>query len=133
MRKTKVYSAFLRPVYDANFHYSDEQERSFLIDEALEFRIGRFEGQPTFQWRDLDDDEDDLYEFVASGVNAPTVTTFELATYRAMYERKYGKGSDDVPEHELRQFVYRYVNSNETWFYSISVSASDPGLKRLMY
>ncbi|GJJ07605.1 hypothetical protein Clacol_001808 [Clathrus columnatus] len=84
-----------------------EQERSFLIDEALEFRIGKFEGQPTFQWRDLEDDEDDLYEFVASGVNAPTVATFELATYRAMYERKYGKSSDDVPESGLKQFVYR--------------------------
>lgn len=91
----------------------NEQERSFLIDEALGFRLGKYEGQSTFQWRDLEDDEDDLYEFVASGVNAPTVATFELATYRAMYERKYGRSSDNVPESELRQFVYSDSTRNK--------------------
>lgn len=101
--------------------FLDEQERSFLIDEALEFRLGKYEGQSTFQWRDLEDDEDDLYEFVASGVNSPTVTTFELATYRAMYERKYGRSSDNVPEPELRQFVYRYVNLRKSKLFALLI------------
>jgi len=30
-----------------------EEEKSFLIDESLKFRIGQFEEFTTFAWRDL--------------------------------------------------------------------------------
>lgn len=87
-------------------HSPADQERSFLIDEALAFRSSSFEGQPAFQWRDLEDDEDDLYEYVATGTNAPTIAFFQTSMYKAMYERKFGKSSADVTDDELQQFVY---------------------------
>lgn len=83
-----------------------DQERSFLIDEALRFRSGTFEDQPTFLWRDLEDDEDDLFEYVATGANGPTVAFFQTSMYKAMYERKFGKSSADVTDDDLQQFMY---------------------------
>ena len=87
-----------------------EQERSFLIDEALQFRLGAFEGQGTFQWQDLEEDEDDSYEFVATGADAPALSAFEMAVYSAMYERKNGRSSMGVAPAELRKFAYVQFN-----------------------
>jgi VID27 N-terminal region len=86
-----------------------EQERSFLIDEALQFHSGTFEGQTTFLWRDMDD-EDDLFEYVATGANGPTVAFFQTSMYKAMYERKYGKSSADTTDEDLQQFAYKWVH-----------------------
>jgi hypothetical protein len=102
---TKVSQQFTLAFLETNCILAD-QERSFLIDEALAFRSGSFEGQPTFQWRDLEDDEEDLYEYVATGTNEPTVAFFQTSMYKAMYERKYGKSSADVTDEELQQFVH---------------------------
>lgn len=52
--------------------WADEQaddERSFLIDEQLEFRFGSLDGDATCAWRDLSGDDDDLWEFVSSRVS----------------------------------------------------------------
>lgn len=45
---------------------SAEDERVFLIDEALGFRFGSLDGDSTCAWRDLTGDEGDLWEFVSS-------------------------------------------------------------------
>lgn len=76
------------------------------MSEELEFRTGETDGEPTFIWRDLEGDVDELYEFVAIDMNAPTRAFFEMCMYRAMYERKYRKGGDDVPEADLEEFVW---------------------------
>jgi hypothetical protein len=61
-----------------------DEERVFLISEELEFRSGVTDDEPTFIWRDLDGDVDELYEFVASGTNEPTRAFFETCMYRAI-------------------------------------------------
>ena len=80
-----------------------------LISEELEFRTGETDGEPTLVWRDLEGDVDELYEFVATDMNAPTRAFFETCMYRAMYERKYRTSADSVPEVALEQFVWRCV------------------------
>lgn len=46
-----------------------DDERSFLIDEQLEFRFGSLDGDATCAWRDLSGDDGDLWEFVSSRVS----------------------------------------------------------------
>ncbi|WVW85564.1 hypothetical protein I302_107602 [Kwoniella bestiolae CBS 10118] len=43
-----------------------DDERVFLIDQALEFRFGTLDGDATCAWRDLSGDDGDLWEFVSS-------------------------------------------------------------------
>jgi len=57
-------------------------------------------------WRDLQGDVDEFFEFVATGINAPTRAFFETCMYRAMYERKYRKSADNVQDAELEQFLW---------------------------
>ncbi|KZW04210.1 VID27-domain-containing protein [Exidia glandulosa HHB12029] len=83
-----------------------DHERAFLIDESLQFRSSSFEGDPTFLWRDLDSPED-WFEFVASGTNEPTVAFFQTAMYKAMYERKFNKSSEETTDEDLQQFEYK--------------------------
>lgn len=45
-----------------------DDERVFLIDQALGFRFGSLDGDATFAWRDLSGDEGDLWEFIANKV-----------------------------------------------------------------
>lgn len=47
-----------------------DDERVFLIDQALGFRFGSLDGDATFAWRDLSGDEGDLWEFIANKVRA---------------------------------------------------------------
>ena len=43
----------------------NQDEQSFLLDEALEFRVTiRDTGEKVFAWRDLDGSANDLWEFV---------------------------------------------------------------------
>jgi hypothetical protein len=41
----------------------------FLIDEALGFRFGSLDGDPTCSWKDISGDEGDMWEFVTSKVS----------------------------------------------------------------
>lgn len=54
-------------------HTSADDERVFLIDEALEFRFGSLDGDATCAWNDLSGDEGDLWEFVSSRVSLNSV------------------------------------------------------------
>ncbi|KAI0375618.1 VID27 cytoplasmic protein [Pilatotrama ljubarskyi] len=85
-----------------------DEERVFLICEELEFRTGQSaDGEPTFVWRDLQGDDDELYEFVAAGTNEPTRAFFETCMYRAMYERKYRASADNLSDADLQEFIYQ--------------------------
>ncbi|RXW24724.1 hypothetical protein EST38_g1161 [Candolleomyces aberdarensis] len=84
-----------------------DEERVFLIAEELEFRPGETDGEPTFIWRDLQGDVDELFEFVCPDTNAPTRAFFETCMYRAMYERKYKHNADAATEGDLDEFVYK--------------------------
>ncbi|CDO75567.1 hypothetical protein BN946_scf184858.g7 [Trametes cinnabarina] len=85
-----------------------DEERVFLISEELEFRTSTTaDGEPTFVWRDLHGDIDELYEFVAAGTNEPTRAFFETCMYRAMYERKYRASADNLSDAELQEFIWR--------------------------
>lgn len=86
-----------------------DEERVFLISEELEFRSGVTDEEPTFIWRDLDGDVDELYEFVASGTNEPTRAFFETCMYRAMYERKFKASADNTKDSDLVQFIWQPV------------------------
>jgi len=84
-----------------------DEEKVFLIAEELEFRSGETDEEPNFMWRDLRGDVDEFFEFVATGINAPTRAFFETCMYRAMYERKYRKSADGVQDAELEQFLWQ--------------------------
>lgn len=47
-----------------------DDERVFLIDQALGFRFGSLDGAATFAWSDISGDEGDLWEFIANTVRA---------------------------------------------------------------
>ena len=84
----------------------DKDEKTFLLDESLRFRVGmRDGGEHVLAWRDLSGDSGDLYEFVCdSSVQGDKVATFELAAIDCQYERKYHKSAQKATEAELKQF-----------------------------
>ncbi|KAJ7638872.1 VID27 cytoplasmic protein-domain-containing protein [Roridomyces roridus] len=85
-----------------------DEEKTFLIAEELEFRPGETtDGEPTFAWRDLQGDVDEFYEYVALNTNAATRAFFETCMYRAMYERKYKAGADNVSDEQLQEFIWQ--------------------------
>ena len=90
--------------------YSADEERVFLISEELEFRTGETDGEPTFIWRDLEGDVDEMYEYVAQGTNAPMKAFFETCMYHAMYERKYKVNPEEVKDPNLDEFMWKFVN-----------------------
>ena len=87
-----------------------DEERVFLVCEALQFRTGTTaDDEPSFVWRDLQGDEDEVFEFVAPGTNAPTRAFFETCMYRAMYERKYKTSADNTQDPDLQEFIWQCV------------------------
>ncbi|KAH9853492.1 VID27 cytoplasmic protein [Lenzites betulinus] len=85
-----------------------DEERVFLVCEELEFRTGlTADREPTFIFRDLQGDLDELYEFVAAGTNEPTRAFFETCMYRAMYERKYRASADNLADGDLQEFIWQ--------------------------
>ena len=88
------------------FNGDVDDDRVFLISEELEFRTGSVDGELTLVWRDLSGDVDETYEFVASGANVHTVEFFVQCMYKAMYERKYRKSSDNASNNDLQEFVW---------------------------
>ncbi|KAG8752661.1 hypothetical protein FRC14_006809 [Serendipita sp. 396] len=89
----------------------EEEEREFTLREELKPRIGSFEGNTTFIWRDLDEadsswpsSDENLYEFVVDSrrTDAQTFATFLEAILRAIYEQKHGKGSEKLSFDQLR-------------------------------
>ncbi len=113
--RTKV-SPPLSTTMSYSMVYTADAERVCLISEELEFHSGVTDGEPTFIWRDLQGDIDELYEFVAIGTNAPTRAFFEMCMYRAMFERKYRRAGDNAVDKELEEFIWQYVVAQFTRF-----------------
>lgn len=75
---------------------SAEDERLFLLDEALSFRSGILDGDITFSWRDLSGDPGDMWEFVCNTKAVPKATSgvFEVTVLHCMYERVSERADD---------------------------------------
>lgn len=81
-------------------------EKSFLIDESLNFRSFLREDCVVYAWSDLSGDEQDLYEFVCdSSIQPSVIRTFEEVALRCMYERKYRKSHQNATDADLTQFL----------------------------
>jgi hypothetical protein len=82
---------------------SAEDERLFLLDEALSFRSGILDGDITFSWRDLSGDPGDMWEFVCNTKAVPKATSgvFEVTVLHCMYERVSEVADDKDGEVEM--------------------------------
>lgn len=126
---------------------SDRDEKTFLLDEALEFRVENREGsEKVLCWRDLSGDTGDVYEFVCDHSIQPTqVDQFELVAKQCQYERKYRKPFTTASEEDLQQFEFdgqpipqasplhsptltRSIESSDSMF--LSKTAPNTGAKR---
>ncbi|TXT07058.1 uncharacterized protein COLE_06389 [Cutaneotrichosporon oleaginosum] len=84
-----------------------DDERVFLIDQALGFRFGSLDGDATFAWRDLSGDEGDLWEFIANKtVGNATCKMFEVTLLQCIYERKYSESHDLASDDDLEALKY---------------------------
>ena len=86
----------------------EKDEKTFLLDEELHFRVQLKEGGETvLAWRDLLGDEGDLYEFVCDeSTRAETAKSFELVAVQCQYERKHRKPHQHATEEDLREFDF---------------------------
>ena len=86
----------------------ERDERTFLLDEALHFRVENREGsEKVLAWRDLSGDAGDVYEFVCDTSILPTqVDQFELTARNCQYERKYRKPHTTASDDDLLQFIF---------------------------
>lgn len=93
---------------DADILAAERDEKTFLLDEALHFRVEQREnGDHILAWRDLSGDAGDVYEFVCdTTVASPLVDQFELAAKQCQYERKYRKPHTLATEDDLQQFEF---------------------------
>ncbi|KAI1325566.1 VID27 cytoplasmic protein [Xylariaceae sp. FL0255] len=87
---------------------AERDEKTFLLDEAIHFRVERREGsEQVLAWKDLSGDVGDLYEFVCDpGVPSMQVDAFERIAKQCQYERKYRKSHTTASEADLEQFEF---------------------------
>ncbi|CAK7210347.1 Vacuolar import and degradation protein 27 [Sporothrix bragantina] len=90
---------------------AERDEKTFLLDEALEFRVEKRDqdsAEHVLCWRDLTGDAGDVYEFVCdrSTIHAGLVNQFELAAKQCQYERKYRKPYTTASDEDLLQFEF---------------------------
>ncbi len=69
-----------------------EDERLFLLDQAIQFRSGLLDDDVAFSWVDVSGDPSERWEFVCAGETVPKATSgvFELTVLQCMYERVRG-------------------------------------------
>ncbi|CAH0026274.1 unnamed protein product [Clonostachys rhizophaga] len=87
---------------------SERDEKTFLLDEALRFRVEfREGGEKVLAWKDLSGDNGDLYEFVCdNSVPTKSVEQFLLVAQKCQYERKYRKPNTTASDDDLDQFTF---------------------------
>lgn len=87
---------------------TERDEKTFLLDEALHFRVESREGSENIlAWKDLSGDIGDLFEFVCDGtVSANQVASFDRIAKQCQYERKYRKPHTTASEDDLFQFEF---------------------------
>lgn len=90
----------------------DKDEKTFLLDESLHFRMETREGgENVLAWRDLSGDTGDVYEFVCDpSIQADKATTFLVAAIEGQYERKYRKSARTATEDQLSEFEFDQDN-----------------------
>ncbi|PWN24405.1 putative VID27-involved in vacuole import and degradation [Jaminaea rosea] len=103
---TRAYDEGEQQLLDEDDESDDE--RSFLIDQGLEFRASTSpEGDPTYVWRDLSGvgDSEDVLEFVMDDaqVNSVTRSIFEVTYLQCVYERKYQRSHDAASDADLEE------------------------------
>ncbi|KAL0939725.1 vid27 family protein [Colletotrichum truncatum] len=88
---------------------AERDEKTFLLDEALHFRVEFREGsEKVLAWRDLSGDTGDVYEFVCDNVVSPgQVAQFERIAKECQYERKYRKPHTTASDADLDQFEFQ--------------------------
>jgi hypothetical protein len=93
---------------DADILAAERDEKTFLLDEALHFRVENRDGsERVLAWRDLSGDVGDVYEFVCdSSVQPNQVQQFELVAKQCQYERKYRKPHTTAADEDLQQFEF---------------------------
>ncbi|KAI0475386.1 VID27 cytoplasmic protein [Xylariaceae sp. FL0804] len=87
---------------------AEGDEKTFLLDEALHFRVETREGSVVLlAWKDLSGDVGDVYEFVCDpSVEPMQVEAFERIARQCQYERKYRKPFSTASEADLQQFDF---------------------------
>lgn len=88
---------------------SDRDEKTFLLDEALHFRVkNRAESsEKVLCWKDLSGDAGDVFEYVCdASVSASQIAQFELVAKQCQYERKYRKPFTTASDQDLQQFEF---------------------------
>lgn len=87
---------------------SERDEKTFLLDEALHFRVEiRDGGEKVLAWKDLSGDSGDIYQFVCdSSVPSAHVESFVRVSSECQYERKYRKPSTTASDQDLQQFEF---------------------------
>lgn len=88
---------------------SDRDEKVFLLDEALHFRVKNREGsaEKVLCWKDLNGDAGDVFEFVCDpSTSSQLIEQFELVAKQCQYERKYRKPSTTASNEDLQQFEF---------------------------
>lgn len=88
---------------------SDRDEKTFLLDEALHFRVKNREGsaEKVLCWKDLSGDAGDVFEYVCDrAVTVAQLEQFELVAKQCQYERKYRKPFTTASDDDLRQFEF---------------------------
>ncbi|PKS07161.1 hypothetical protein jhhlp_005761 [Lomentospora prolificans] len=87
---------------------AEGDEKTFLLDEALHFRVESREGsEKVLAWRDLSGDTGDVYEFICDrSVSSSQVAQFFLTAQRCQYERKYRKPHTTASDEDLEQFIF---------------------------
>ncbi|KAK3385708.1 VID27 cytoplasmic protein-domain-containing protein [Podospora didyma] len=93
---------------DADILASERDEKTFLLDEALHFRVENREGsEKVLAWRDLSGDAGDVYEFVCdTNISPAQVEQFDAIAKQCQYERKYRKPHTTASDEDLLQFVF---------------------------
>ncbi|KAK4160866.1 vacuolar import and degradation protein 27 [Cladorrhinum sp. PSN259] len=93
---------------DADFLAAERDEKTFLLDEALHFRVENREGsEKVLCWRDLSGDAGDVYEFVCDrGISPAQVDQFLLVAKQCQYERLYRKPHTTASEADLKRFEF---------------------------
>ncbi|KAL2110334.1 hypothetical protein VUR80DRAFT_1339 [Thermomyces stellatus] len=97
---------------DADALAAEADEKTFLLDEALHFRVESRDGpEQVLAWRDLSGDTGDVYEFVCDrSVTKSQVEAFFRIAQECQYERKYRKPRTTASDEDLQQFVFEDEN-----------------------
>lgn len=111
---------------DAEDAEDSKDEKTFLMDESLEFRSLVRDGEAVFAWKDLSgvslpqlwskhtltsQDPGDVYEFVCDPATKDSeISTFQIVAVQCQYERKYKKSHENASEEDLEQFTFSYAD-----------------------